>query len=64
MECAICFDSTCDVMVGGCGHGICFVCACKMVARSNEPCCPFCRGPIHEFKQLAGARGPVDAAAT
>jgi hypothetical protein len=55
-ECAICFDSTCDVAVAGCGHGICFVCACKMVARSADPSCPFCRGPIKEFKQLTGAR--------
>lgn len=30
--------------------------ACKVVARSQGPSCPFCRGPIASFQLLPGAR--------
>ncbi|XP_051120259.1 putative E3 ubiquitin-protein ligase XBAT31 isoform X2 [Andrographis paniculata] len=51
--CCICFDQTCTIEVGGCGHRMCAQCTLAVCCHNKpkpasypEPVCPFCRRTI------------------
>eukprot|EP00884_Botryococcus_braunii_P012230 jgi/Botrbrau1/21007/Bobra.0144s0023.1 len=54
-ECAICMESCVNVEIQRCHHKMCVECAKAVVCMENQnPACPFCRGPIDEFRLVPG----------
>ena len=53
--CNICMDSAVQVFFSPCGHGICFLCACRLCVKASDTVlCPFCRATLSDIHPVDG----------